>query len=63
MHETAHLNHTPKRSIRMGDPAWNGLGAQYGARQRSAILAQCVAYLLREPGAKLPERAPRPSSG
>lgn len=41
----------------MGD-RWERLEAVYGDRQVSAVLNQCAAYLLREPGAKLPPRAP-----
>jgi hypothetical protein len=48
--------YVPTRSIRMGD-RWERLGAEYGARGRSKLFEQVAAYLLREPGAKLPERA------
>ena len=62
MHDDQSARHTPNRSIRMRKGLWDGLGEVYGDRQRSAVLAQCAAYLLREPGAKLPPRAPAPGS-
>ena len=43
----------------MGD-RWEHLEAVYGKRQCSAVLNQVAAWLLREPGAKLPPRAPLP---
>lgn len=53
-----HELHTPVRSLRMDDERWKLLGEVYGARNRSAILNEVAAWLLREPGAKLPPRAP-----
>lgn len=52
--------HTPVRSIRMDDERWDRLGEHYGQRNRSAVLNEVVAWLLREPGAKLPPRVPTP---
>lgn len=37
---------------------WEALETVYGRRKNSALLNQCAAWLLREPGAKLPPRAP-----
>lgn len=51
--------HTPTRSIRMGK-RWDDLEDLYGKRSRSQLFEQVAAWLLREPGAKLPERKPRP---
>ena len=51
--------HTPVRSIRMG-ARWDRLETVYGKRKRSELLDQVAAWLLREPGAKLPPRAPLP---
>lgn len=50
-------DHTPTRSIRMGD-RWERLGAVYGARARSALFEELAAWLLCERGAKRPERKP-----
>lgn len=52
--------HTPMRPIRIDDHLWERLGEVYGPRARSTVIRQCAAYLLREPGAKLPPRAPAP---
>lgn len=38
---------------------WARLGRLIGERNRSGLLRQFVAWYLREPGAKLPERPPR----
>ncbi len=53
-------NHTPVQSVRMGKARWDALGEVYGERQRSAVLNEVAAWLLREPGAKLPARAVEP---
>lgn len=53
--------HTPVRSIRVGDKRWDRLGEEYGARNRSAVLNEVIAWLLREPGAKLPKRIDPPA--
>lgn len=53
--ERAKGEHTPTRSIRMGD-RWDELERVYGRGTRSALFEQVAAWLLREPGAKLPER-------
>jgi hypothetical protein len=42
----------------MSDERWAGLGDVYGLRERSTVINEVVAWLLREPGAKLPERRP-----
>lgn len=49
--------HTPVRSVRMSDERWERLAELYGARNRSNVINEVVAWLLREPGAKLPPRA------
>lgn len=53
----ANENHTPVHSVRMPDDRWERLGEVYGERGRSAALNEAAAYLLREPGARLPARA------
>jgi hypothetical protein len=53
--------HTPTHSIRMGD-RWDLLGEAYGDRARSALFEQVAAWLLREPGAKLPQRVEQPAA-
>lgn len=52
--------HTPVRATRMDDERWDRLGDLYGQRNRSAVLNEVVAWLIREPGAKLPARATAP---
>lgn len=51
-------DHTPTRSIRMGK-RWDDLEAVYGRGTRSALFEQVASYLLREQGAKLPDRPGR----
>lgn len=36
---------------------WERLGELYGSRSRSELFDEVAAWLLREPGARLPERA------
>lgn len=50
---------TVRRQIALADPLWNRLGALVGDRGRSEVIRSLVAWYLREPGAKLPERPPR----
>ena len=57
--EDRERGHTPVRSVRMGD-RWDHLEAVYGKRKVSGVLNEVAAWLLREPGAKLPPRAPLP---
>jgi hypothetical protein len=45
--------------VSMPDDQWGRLGRLIGERNRSGLLRQFVAWYLREPGAKLPERPPR----
>jgi hypothetical protein len=49
---------TPRRVISAGDELWDPFGEVVGARNRSAILRQFMAWFLRLPGARLPERPP-----
>lgn len=46
----------PNRTIRMGD-RWERLGEVYGSRNRARLFDEFAAWMLREPGAKLPKRA------
>jgi hypothetical protein len=50
---------TPRRQIALATPLWDRLGRLVGDRGRSEIIRALVAWYLREPGAKLPERPPR----
>jgi len=50
----------PNRTIRMGE-RWDLLGEVYGSRNRASLFDQFAAWMLHEPGAKLPKRV-RPSS-
>jgi hypothetical protein len=46
----------------MGEERWERLGQAYGKNKRSAVLNDVVAWLLREPGAKLPQRVDPPQA-
>jgi hypothetical protein len=50
---------TPRRQIALVDELWDRLGFLAGDRGRSEAIRALVAWYLREPGAKLPERPPR----
>lgn len=50
---------TTRRQVALSDPIWDGLGELVGDRGRSEVIRSLVAWYLREPGAKLPERPPR----
>jgi hypothetical protein len=50
---------TPRRQIALAGPLWDRLGHLVGDRGRSEVIRLLVAWYLREPGAKLPERPPR----
>lgn len=50
---------TTRRQIALSDPLWGRLGDLVGDRGRSEVIRSLVAWYLREPGAKLPERPPR----
>jgi hypothetical protein len=49
-------DHTPVRSLRVDKERWEKFGTAYGERNRSAVLNEVIAWLLREPGARLPKR-------
>jgi hypothetical protein len=50
---------TVRRQIALSDALWERLGRLVGDRGRSEAIRALVAWYLREPGAKLPERPPR----
>jgi metal-responsive CopG/Arc/MetJ family transcriptional regulator len=50
---------TPRVVVSMPGGLWKKLGALIGDRNRSDLLRSFVAWYVREPGAKLPERPPR----
>jgi hypothetical protein len=50
---------TPRRQIALSGDLWDRLGLLVGDRGRSEVIRALVAWYLREPGAKLPERPPR----
>jgi hypothetical protein len=50
---------TVRRQIALADALWERLGRLVGDRGRSEVIRALVAWYLREPGAKLPERPPR----
>jgi hypothetical protein len=54
--------HTPNRVIRLGDE-WDELGDAAGRNKRASVIKQLVQWYLRYPGARLPERPPRPPGG
>lgn len=52
--------HTTNRVVRLADEDWDDLGTRAGVRNRAQVIRQLVAWYLRRPGAKLPERPPVP---
>lgn len=54
---------TQHRSVRISDDDWKDLAARAPDGDRAAVIKACVAWYLRRPGAKLPERptAARPT--
>ncbi|MET0416028.1 MAG: hypothetical protein ABW022_08410 [Actinoplanes sp.] len=50
---------TTRRQVALSDALWDRLGSLVGDRGRSEVIRALVAWYLREPGAKLPERPPR----
>lgn len=51
-------NHRPHRPIRIEPELWDPFGALVGDRARAEVIRQFVAWYIRKPGAKLPERPP-----
>jgi hypothetical protein len=49
-------NHTPMRPIRVADRPWCVFGALVGDRDRSRVVREFIAWYIREPGARLPQR-------
>jgi hypothetical protein len=55
--------HTTNRVVRVPDADWDDLGERAGARNRAQVIRDLVAWYLRRPGAKLPERPPANTTG
>lgn len=53
-------SHTTNRVVRIDDDDWSDLGERAGERNRAETIRGLVAWYLRRPGAKLPERPPAP---
>lgn len=52
---------TRHRPIRVAKDRWDAFGALVGPRSRAKIVNEFIAWYIREPGAKLPER-PKPAA-
>lgn len=48
--------HTTNRVIRVPDDQWEAFGDLAGVRDRARVLREFIAWYVREPGAKRPER-------
>lgn len=61
--------HTPLRPLRIPDDEWVPLGEAVGARNRTRLIRDFIAWYLCRPGAELPSRpgentpAARPDAG
>jgi len=51
--------HRFRVAVSLPERLWVRLGKLVGDRNRSTVIRALVAWYLREPGAKLPERPPR----
>jgi hypothetical protein len=51
-------SHTTNRVIRVPDGDWADLGERAGERNRAQLIRDFIAWYLRRPGARLPERPP-----
>ena len=51
---------TPRQTIRIELADWDALGRAVGVRERGRLIRQLIAWYLRKPGAKLPQRPPAP---
>lgn len=49
---------TPRRPLSVGDELWDPLGVFVGDRNRSKTMRELLAYFLRVPGSRMPERPP-----
>jgi hypothetical protein len=47
-----------RRLITVGGDLWTAFGQAVGDNKRSEVIRQFIAWYLRQPGAKLPERPP-----
>lgn len=52
---------TQHRSVRISDEDWKELAARAPGGDRSAAIKELVAWYLRRPGAKLPQRPEPPA--
>ena len=48
--------HRPHRPIRIEEELWKPFGELAGVRDRAEVIRQFVAWYIRKPGAKLPQR-------
>jgi hypothetical protein len=55
--------HTPRQTIRVDAEDWDEFGTRVGPKERSRVVREFIAWYLRKPGAKLPERPPRLAAG
>ncbi|MFI0718898.1 hypothetical protein [Streptomyces sp. NPDC021224] len=49
---------TPRRTVRVADEDWADLALRAPLGDRAAVIKALVAWYLRRPGARLPERPP-----
>lgn len=52
---------TPRRVIRIEQDLWDEFGRLVGEGNRSAVIREFIRWAIREPGATLPKRPPRPA--
>lgn len=57
-----HEGHTPRQTIRVDAEEWDDFGTVVGPKNRSRVVREFIAWYLRKPGAKLPQRPTRPGS-
>jgi len=51
---------TKNRVVRIPDDEWEEFGTLVGPRKRTQVIRALMAWYMRRPGAKLPERPPKP---
>ncbi len=49
---------TPRQTIRIDVDLWDAFGRAVGVRERGRAIREFIAWYLRRPGAKLPQRPP-----
>lgn len=58
MAEQDTTTHTPHRPIRVPKDRWDAFGLLVGVRSRAKVVNEFIAWYVREPGARLPQRPP-----